>query len=185
MLSLVLLAALAPEGPEPAPIGGAPPEQMLARLADGKLTITHVGTACYGQVGVENTVAAQETKGTEKVTVQAKVKVTTLMVTTAELPAKYVEAYTADGRPIAPERLATLLAKERAVLVSLDGKKVDPFLLQLYKDDTIVLVPPVNAVPLGNGGYPAGPLAMPVPAPLPPEIRKPLPDREREPERKP
>jgi hypothetical protein len=184
MLNLVLLAALAPGAPEPAPVpGGSPPEQMLARIADGKLTITHVGNACYGQTGVENSVVATETRGTEKVTVQAKVKVTTLMVTTAELPAKHVEAYTADGRPITPERLATLLAKEKAVLVSVDGKKVDPFLLQLYKDDTIVLVPPANAIPLG--GYTGGPIAVPAPLPLPPEERKPLPERERDLEKKP
>ena len=59
-------------------------------------------------------------------------------------------------------------------LVALDGKKVDPFHLQLYKDGTIVLVPPANTLNLGGyggaiGGY-TGPVPVPVPfaEPIPP-----------------
>jgi hypothetical protein len=81
-----------------------------------------------------------------------KVKVTNLMVTMTEMPAKDVQAYTAEGREIPAEKLAELLAKERTVLVALDGKKVDPFHLKLYKDDTIVLVPPPNTMG-GGGGF--------------------------------
>jgi hypothetical protein len=81
------------------------------------------------------------------------VKVAYLMVTTAELPAKDVTAYTADGRTVSTEKLTTLLAKERPVLVVTDGKKVDPFLLQLYKDDVLVLVPPVSTFQMGFGDF--------------------------------
>ena len=38
-------------------------------------------------------------------------------------------------------------------LIALDGKKVDPFHLQLYKEGTIVLVPPPNTLNLSHGGY--------------------------------
>ena len=75
-------------------------------------------------------------------------------VTTAELPAKNVEAYTMEGRAIPTEKLAELLAKERNVLVALDGKKVDPFFLQIYKEGTILLVPPANT--LGGAFNPFG-----------------------------
>src|SRR5262249_62103595 len=91
------------------------------------------------------------------------------MVTTAELPARNVEAYTADGRAINAEKLRTLLAKERTVLVAMDGKKLDPFHLQLYKDDTIVLVPPANTLNMGGyiGGYGGHPPPPPPPPPPP------------------
>ena len=46
-----------------------------------------------------------------------------------------------------------MLAKEKTVLVAMDGKKLDPFYTQLYKDDTIVLVPPANTLNAGGGAY--------------------------------
>jgi hypothetical protein len=176
MFGLVLLAALAQPAPEPAAPGGMAPEQALAVIdAKGKLTITRVGCACAQEMTV--------TKGADKEAVQVKVKVTSLTLTTAELPAKYVEAYTADGKPVTPEKLATLLARERPVLVAGDGKKADPFYLALYKEDTIVLVPPANtlaATPMGFYGaapvipppVPPGADRAPLPPP-PPEERKP------------
>jgi hypothetical protein len=179
MFSLVLLAAFAQAPPEPAAPGGMPPEQALAFIdAKGKLTITRVGCAC----AQEQEVTVYETKGEEKVPVKLKVKVSSLTLTTAEVPAKYVEAYTADGKPVAPEKLATLLAKERPVLVAQDGKKVDPFHLQLYKEDTLVLVPPQGL--MSAGGYMGGYGAPPPPEPLPgPRGREEAPRKPAPPER--
>jgi hypothetical protein len=176
MYSLLVLTALTHAAPEPPSPGGSPPEQVLAVInAKGKLTLVHVSCACYGPGGQENTVTVQAMKGREKVPV--KVKVNSVMVLTAELPAEAVEAYTTDGKTISLEKLATLLEKEKTVLVAMDGKKVDPFYLQLYKEGTIVLVPPANTLNPGYGGYgvvPVGGATLPpmedVPVrPLPPE----------------
>jgi len=121
----------------------------------------------------EQIMPMHEPKETGKVPVKAKVKVTTVMVTTAELSAKHVEAYTADGRPINGEKLKTLLAKERTVLVAMDGKKLDPFHLQLYKDDTIVLVPPANTLNMGGAYGAYGGYGSPVTPPIVPEPKRP------------
>ena len=202
MYSAILLAALAQPETKPADPGGVPPTQMLARIdAKGNLKITSVTSidygGCYGTPMPMRSPAPRDgsapAKAPEKVPV--KVKVQQLIVMTAEMPAKHVKAYSANGKAITPETLASQLAKERPVLVALDGKKVDPFLLQLYKDDTIILVPPANTLGAGTGGfggyggYGGGPTtggAYPVPAPsttpygkqpdrprpLPPEQRK-------------
>ena len=179
MLSLVLLTALAQ--PAPAAPGATQPVQVLARIdAKGNLTITSV-TSC-GSGGSTAAPLPPEVVPPGKAPAKepVKVKVTTVLVTTLELPAKAVEAYTTDGRTIPAEKLAEMLAKDRPVLVATDGKKVDPFLLQLYKDGTILLVPPANTLPLGHGGYsrpqPTGSYSDGPPPPLPPER---IPDRPR------
>jgi RNA polymerase sigma factor (sigma-70 family) len=62
-----------------------------------------------------------------------------------------VEAYDTEGQFIDAKKLAELLAKETAVLMATDGKKVDPFYLQVIKPGTVVLVPlipkPSQALP--------------------------------------
>jgi hypothetical protein len=169
MYTLLALAVLAqPPADAPAP-SGTPPEQALASIdGKGKLTITHVSCVCYGPAVREQEVTAQGEKG--------KARVSSVVVTTAQLPARLVEAYTVDGKKIEADKLGEMLAKERTVLVAMDGKKVDPFLLQLYKDGTIVLVPPANTLNAGQGGYgvvpydgpvpvPPGPAPVPIPAP--------------------
>jgi len=188
MYTLLVFTVLAQAPEVPATPGGAPPEQVLARIdGKGNLTLTSVTCACYGPAQQEHTVNAGDPRGKEKTPV--KVKTSSVIVTTAELPAKHVEAYSVDGKAISAETLATLLAKEKTVLVAMDGKKVDPFHLQLYKDGTIILVPPANTLQLGGGmgsyvgGY-SGPVVVPVPAPgipradLPPA---PLPPIEKKP----
>jgi hypothetical protein len=192
MFSLVVFAALGQPPIEPALPGGMPPTQMLASMdAKGKLTLTWVATA--GAASYEQNVPVPTKKGTDKGPATAKVKLTHLMVTTAEMSAEHVEAVTAGGRPVSREQLATLLAKERAVLVVLDGKKVDPFYLRLYKEDALILVPPANA--LGGGGATSyssagigatgvdlplpGPAVAPVPVPADRPVRVPA-DRPRD-----
>lgn len=141
MFSIVLMTALA----QPAP-GGAQPAQVVARIDKGNLTITFVTDFPSGGYGSgPGTVVPVSGKA------PVKVKVTSVVVTTAELPAKEVAAYSTDGKAISAETLANLLAKERTVLIALDGKKIDPFQLQLYKEGTIVLVPPANTLNLSGG----------------------------------
>src|SRR5438132_65904 len=101
MYTLLAFMALAQPAREAAP-GGTPPEQVLASIdAKGKLTIISLNCACHGQ---DQTVTVQGVK--------EKVKVTSVTVTTIELPAKIVEGYTTDGRPISAAKLAEMLAKE-------------------------------------------------------------------------
>jgi hypothetical protein len=168
MFSLVVLTALAqpaPTAPGADHPSGMPPEQMLASIdAKGKVTFTFV--AAHEQGPSDHIVTAYQTKGTEKVPVQVKVKLKHLSVTTAELPAEHVEAFTVGGRPLSREQLATLLAKERTVLVAMDGKKVDPFFLRLYKEDAIVLVPPANTLAGACGSYGGYGGAVYAPAPV-------------------
>ena len=188
MYGLFLLAVLAQPASEPAAASDVRPEQVLASIdTRGNLTITHVSCACPNPAQLLGPVApVPETPGADKAPAKAKpkVKVTNLMVTITEMPAKDVQAYTAKGRSIPAEKLATLLAKERTVLVALDGKKVDPFHLQLYKDDTIVLVPPANTVGGGGGfgGWGYGGHAVAVPAPLTPPVREAVKPPRKEPE---
>jgi hypothetical protein len=144
--------ALALPAADPAAPGSAAPVQALAGIdAKGVLKITYVCAGPYGAGGQEHVVPVPGGKDDEKAPAKVKVKVTTLMVMTAELDAKHVRAYGVDGKAIPADKLATLLAKEKTVLVSTDGKKVGPFRLQLFKDDTIVLVPPTNTLGGGMG----------------------------------
>ena len=160
MYGLLMLTALAQPAPKPDAPGGLPPTQMLARIdGRGTLTLSYVtslpGGGCYGGFGGGygyTPPTYPRTPGAPPAKAPPKVKITTLMVTTAELAAKHVEAYTADGRTVTAEKLANLLAKDRPVLVARDGKKPDPFLLQLYKEDAIVLVLPANTLGSGYGG---------------------------------
>jgi hypothetical protein len=186
LLALALAEPLEPAAPA-APAGGLPPTQMLASIdGAGQLRLTCVSTApCDGPGVREQLVPLPGAGGPNKLPNQVKVKISSVIVTTVEIGAKHVEAHTIDGRPIAAEKLATLLAKERSVLVSTDGNKVDPFLLQLYKEDTIVLVPPANAFPTGPVGFGAAtPLAMPLPIPAPGQIVPAAPPQ-KEPDEKP
>src|SRR5436309_7145057 len=99
MNTLLLLAALAQPVSEPPGPSGTAPAQVLASIdGKGKMTITYVTCAC----NQENTVTAPEAKGAEKIPV--KLRVANLTVLTAELAAKHVEAYTADGRSIAADK---------------------------------------------------------------------------------
>jgi hypothetical protein len=58
-----------------------------------------------------------------------------------------VEAYEAYGEAVDAKRMMEWLARERPVLVSADGRKVDPFHMQVIKRGTLVLVLPKPAPP--------------------------------------
>src|SRR5207253_506785 len=54
-------------------------------------------------------------------------------------PLARVRAYSTRGQPIAWESVRAKLKKDRLVLITMDGKKADPFYLQNFADGTIVL----------------------------------------------
>jgi hypothetical protein len=68
-----------------------------------------------------------------------------------------VRAFGVDGKRLDAETLAGRLREETAILVSADGKDVDPFHLQLTKEGTVILVLPIVT-----------PVAPPPPAPAVP-----------------
>jgi uncharacterized protein (TIGR03000 family) len=169
MLYFVLLALLAQPGDTP-PVPGAPsdlgmaPEQGVAVIDDkGTLTITRIDRG-FGMMNAKEVwLKTPAKKEGEKVEVKAKV--TSVQLTVVELPTNVVEAYTVDGKAIARAKLADMLAKERTALIALNGKKVEPFHLELYKEGTIVLVTPANLwrpdffaypIPGPNEGKPNG-----------------------------
>ena|ERR1051326_14034 len=176
MYSALLFASLILPSADPAPaqVGGMPPVQCLASIdSKGKLTLTRVMSAGCDRGGDEIELKA-EVKRPDKETVKAvvKAKVTKLQIVVVELPAEFVEAYTEDGKAIPAAKLAELLVKEKAVVASQDGKKVDAFHLQLYKEGTIVLVPPANLWTDNSYGGGYGPPPPPDDfgkKPLPPE----------------
>jgi hypothetical protein len=56
---------------------------------------------------------------------------------------KGLQVFRADGKTVDPKDLPELLRKETHILVSaINGAKVDPFYLQIVKEDTLVLVFP-------------------------------------------
>jgi hypothetical protein len=67
-------------------------------------------------------------------------------------PAADVEVYDTEGRRLTRKDAAGRLSKRKAVLVSADGREVDPFYLQVAREGTLVLVvkadrPPAKAAP--------------------------------------
>jgi hypothetical protein len=79
------------------------------------------------------------------------VKTTFFSMNKRSLEAKWVKAHDATGKDISAKNLSARLAKHTNLLVSVDGKEVDPYYLQLYKEGTVVLMPP--ALGYYGGGY--------------------------------
>jgi hypothetical protein len=154
MFTVVLLALLGqPPGAQPRVNAALPPVQGVASMdARGNLVIARVNPCCFGDGHREVWLKGPDQKAGEKGMIKAKV--TQLTVTVVELPAHAVEAYTVDGKAVPAGKLAELLARERTVLVAQNGQKVDPFYLQLYKEGTLVLVPPADLEGMNAGGFP-------------------------------
>ncbi len=76
-----------------------------------------------------------------------------------------VRAFDTAGKQVDVKKLARLLAKETPVLVSADGRPVDPFYLRVVKDGTLVLVLPPGRHPPAPAPPPATPILVAPPAP--------------------
>jgi hypothetical protein len=70
------------------------------------------------------------------------------------------------GKEVPSKKLATLLEKETAILLSTAGA-IDPFQLQLAKEGTLVVIAPPPSPAIGVGGVP-GAVPMPIALPAPP-----------------
>jgi hypothetical protein len=165
-LLVVALAAVAAPAPAEEEIKlpqGPQPLQVLARMTkEGRIEIT------------EQIMEARTEKRTRTTVVDGREVPVEYVVTTVKsvprtrlLPEKGVKAYTAAGKEVDPKDLPDKLKKPAVVLMSWDGNKVDPFFLRVVKPDTLVLVPPVEAVAPADGGAKPPPLPETKPIPKP------------------
>ncbi|MGV3485045.1 MAG: hypothetical protein ACO1RT_11565, partial [Planctomycetaceae bacterium] len=85
-------------------------------------------------------------------------------LTIASTPKQGYRVYTVDGRPLTDDEVATTLAKETEVLLSVQGKLIDPRYRPLYLPKALVVyLKPEFALPGYGAPQPPG-----VPAPQPP-----------------
>ena len=85
---------------------------------------------------------AQPARARKGVQVKVQIQNNFFMMRTRTLPAAAVRAFGTDGKRLPAAELRRLLRKEVTVLVSADGRKVDPFYLEVFRADTPVLVLP-------------------------------------------
>src|SRR5262249_52626074 len=136
---------------------GPPPTVKIATVDEnGRLLLTMTITE-FQQVFKEIVVRVGEREEKRKVAEIVPVTVQKMIM----LDGKDVEVYGTDGKRLDPKRLP----KTRGpvpILVSSDGKQVDPFYLRLAREGTLIVVTPS----LNQG------IGIPVPVPVPPPFEK-------------
>jgi hypothetical protein len=139
LLSLGLLTLLAgglrADDPPRLPSGSQPVQVVAGVDKAGNLLVWRTTTELVPE---QRTQRVERDGKVEQRTVVVYVPVT--RQTKRSFPSKDVQAFGTDGKPIEPKKLAELLQKPAAVLVSADGRPVDPFYLQIIKEGTVVLV---------------------------------------------
>lgn len=163
-LLLVVLAAPAPIQEKIVPPQGMQPTWGTAVIKGGELELTE---------GVPVAVRMTE-KRTRQVTVSGRVvpvieEVAVLRYRLQQRTRRFTKAryYDTAGKEIDAGRAAKLLSRPTVVLVSSDGKPLDPYYLRTIKDGTLLVVPPVTTAPL-----PPGPPVRPRLVPDPPRDRR-------------
>jgi hypothetical protein len=158
-VALVVLPASLAAGQGAGPKG--PPPTIMAVRVDG--------------AGQPFLVVQQPVMVPQQVTVQVKVgdrienRVETRVVTVMRevrraLDNEKTRFFDAAGKRIDLKDALKRLMKTTAVLVSADGKEVDPFYLRLAREDTVVVVSPELAGAMG------GPVPIPPPIKLPEKL---------------
>jgi hypothetical protein len=131
------LAAPVPEQPEAGP-KGPPPVVMTVKVGpDGLPFIERMVTEYVPEERVEKVQVGNDTVE-RKVTVRVPV----LRQFRLALDSREVQVFTPDGKRVDPRDVRSLVKKTMPVLVSTDGKPVDPFYLQLVKENTLIVVSP-------------------------------------------
>jgi hypothetical protein len=166
-VALVVLPASLAAGQGAGP-KGPPPKVMVVRV-DG--------------AGQPSLVVTQTVMVPQQVTVQVKVGdrienrvQTSLVPVTREirktLDGEKVRFFDAAGKRIDLKDVLKRLTKATPVLISADGKEVDPFYLRLAREETVVIVSPELAGPAMGGPVPV-PLISPKQTPLPSKLPSP------------
>lgn len=149
MHSLILTAALSLAAPVPmpkadkvAPPSGPPPTFALATVKDGKLMLMQ---SVQVRVKVTENVTETRTTADGRVqTVQVPVIVEKAIPQTVLRAVDKAKAFDTAGKEIDARRLAELLKTETVVLISADGKPLDPFYVRALKEGTVILALPTN-----------------------------------------
>jgi hypothetical protein len=132
---------------------GPPPQIMVVELdAGGRPLLVHRVMSFIPQVqeytvNVGNRVEKRQRTVMVPVLRQVKVK----------LAAEGVRIVTAGGKRIEPRNLDAVLKRMTPVLVSSDGKDVDPFYLRLLRADALIVIAPELATQPGMAPAPALP----------------------------
>jgi hypothetical protein len=166
----------------PAPAGDAPaaavlpalaaaassePLVSMARIVDDKLGLRRY----VKDISSETALREEDVDGVKKL-VPVSIEVETITDVERKYLQNLVKIYRADKKPLAEDEIARLKDSERCVLVSSDGKEVDPKYLKIVKPEALIVVAPISQplmphiVPVP--GRPTLPLPAPVPAPQPP-----------------
>lgn len=162
MNSVLLGVALVLAAPVPVPEKvvapkGPPPSYAIAVMKDGKLSLTQ--TVNVPQVRTETRTRTVLQQG-KPVAVTYPVQVVVMQMSMRTTQIDKPRAYDTAGKEIDAGRLAELLKHETAVLVSGDGKPLDPFYLRTVKDGTLILA--AGSGPVGTPFLPA-PAVKPMP----------------------
>jgi hypothetical protein len=158
MYHAVLVAALSAAVPaaEPAARPSGPPPQMMAVKYDKEGFLTAITTVPVYKEVERNQVVIVDGK---PVTTIVKSAVMESVPVTRQYKVKDMKLFGLDGLPIDADKLPKLLARETMVLVSPDGRPLDSFYTQFFKEGTLVIVlptPKAEAIP------------VPLPRPIPP-----------------
>jgi hypothetical protein len=146
--TFLTVALLLPAAPAPAPKAtlpkGPPPRIVSASIdSEGGFQFVELTTKYVPQQRTrEVNVGGQVQKVTETVTVPVTVMVQ------RKVDGENVEVYGVNGKKIEPEEVRKRAGKTLPVLVSSDGKPVDPFYLRLAREGTLVLVLSAKAGPV-------------------------------------
>jgi hypothetical protein len=164
--AVMVLAAVPAAGQQAGP-KGPPPKFMVAQVDKAGQPFIHMAVTEY--VAVKREVTVKVANGFEKRVVQEMVP--QLRETRVNLDDAKTTVFDGQGKRIEPKDVRKRIRAMTAVLVSTDGKPVDPFFLRLVRADAVVLVAPELARGLD-------PLAMPLvlPAPAPPPPKKDIPN---------
>jgi hypothetical protein len=180
MLHLLLATALAPnlapiDDPKKEAPRGLPPIVASARYEKGEFILTQTfQVTTYRAVEVTIETGGKPERRTEYVP-ELKVE-----VRRSTWKYRDLQGYGRDGGEMLDEKtLCKRLAKERAVLLSVDGKLIDPFYLKMLTEDGVALVlPPKKAEPKPDPNGKGEPRTEPKPEsnPRPSGEPKPKPD---------
>ncbi len=158
------LAAPAPEPPPDAPKGPAPKVMVLNVDKDGRgyldAVVTHYQTVTEEVTMVVNGQVQKQLR---------PVSVPVMEQRRVPLDGDGVTVYGSDGKKIDPKNLPKLTAAV-PVLVSANGKEVDPFYLGLAKQGTLIVVSQSLAGPGALEIIPPARVGDPVPLPVPPPL---------------
>jgi hypothetical protein len=142
---------------------GPPPRVMVVRVDGGRPPSLVVLQTVMVPVQVQEQVQVGK-----RIENRLQVKLVPLTrETRLPLDGEKVRVFDGNGKPVANVLVLKIIRQATPVLVSADGKEVDPFYLSLARPQTLVIVTPALAAPAAGAPMPVPPLPPPPPPKLP------------------